>query len=210
MRSQRSEQRLELPRAWLDPPVPRQPHRHQEGTSPAKRHQQRMKAAQCHGPSRQPRLGSAGIARSARDCTMSRPMLTWAPKDRSAPAGRRSAPTTPASRPYESAVYAGRSQTESRPFWQIGPPSPRSGIASPAEGSTFATDGAKRPAAENHQRMSRTNEMSCWPVQATAGQVARLSIRMGLFLGFFLALFLELFPYPGPLAQLVELRTFNP
>ena len=31
-----------------------------------------------------------------------------------------------------------------------------------------------------------------------------------LFLGFFLALFLQLFPYPGPLAQLVELRTFNP
>jgi hypothetical protein len=31
-----------------------------------------------------------------------------------------------------------------------------------------------------------------------------------LFLGLFLALFLGLFPYPGPLAQLVEQRTFNP
>jgi hypothetical protein len=31
-----------------------------------------------------------------------------------------------------------------------------------------------------------------------------------LFLRFFLAFFLGLFPYPGPLAQLVELRTFNP
>ena len=40
--------------------------------------------------------------------------------------------------------------------------------------------------------------------------VARVGIRMGLFLGFLLGLFLQLFPYPGPLAQLVELRTFNP
>ena len=40
--------------------------------------------------------------------------------------------------------------------------------------------------------------------------VAKVGIRMGLFPGFFLALFLQLFPYPGPLAQLVELRTFNP
>jgi hypothetical protein len=31
-----------------------------------------------------------------------------------------------------------------------------------------------------------------------------------LFLGLFLGFFLGLFPYPGPLAQLVELRTFNP
>jgi hypothetical protein len=31
-----------------------------------------------------------------------------------------------------------------------------------------------------------------------------------LFLGLFLGFFLGFFPYPGPLAQLVELRTFNP
>ena len=38
----------------------------------------------------------------------------------------------------------------------------------------------------------------------------RVGIRMGLFQGFFLGIFLQLFPYPGPLAQLVELLTFNP
>jgi hypothetical protein len=31
-----------------------------------------------------------------------------------------------------------------------------------------------------------------------------------LFLELFLGFLLGLFPYPGPLAQLVELRTFNP
>jgi len=34
--------------------------------------------------------------------------------------------------------------------------------------------------------------------------------RVELFLGLFLWFFLQLFPYPGPLAQLVEQRTFNP
>ena len=53
-------------------------------------------------------------------------------------------------------------------------------------------------------------DTSRWPVKALAGRVARLSIRMGFFLQFFLGLFLLLLPYPGPLAQLVELRTFNP
>ena len=44
------------------------------------------------------------------------------------------------------------------------------------------------------------------PADDTQGRrVARLSLRM-----VFRRFVLDLFPYPGPLAQLVELRTFNP
>ena len=65
-----------------------------------------------------------------------------------------------------------------------------------------ATSGSAKPVEHSraglvaHDRSTRLRAV-CWVPPAVV---------LGLFLGFFLGLF----PYPGPLAQLVELRTFNP